>query len=815
VARKHKHGGPPQLSLGDLETRVRRSLGEGRSQHALEFAKQLYKQDPTPPHKELLRKVYLERAQDLRRQGYTRDATTVLENAAQLGDGDPTWLAHLAEELAAAGNARRAVDLLDRLPETPARARVLAQAVDTALGQGPAGRSSLPPTLQGAFDLVVRAFAHAEAGQDDQARQTLQGIGLLSPFLEWKLLLRGLLAFYQNDDSRTLENWQRLDPQRLPARLAAPLRFLIDPAFRQAQPPEAQAALQKKADRLQGSGLVQPLRNIQADLVDTEKIPQAFRLADNLLAALRREAPQLVPRLAACFYWAIITTGQPEDMNRFRRTFGEPPDDPHLDRLQALAYENLGDPPQAHKHWQRYERWLAENPGTFPAPAGAGPRQVADRARALIWCHMGHNAARVPDLDKIPDLPPFLRDHPSRPRPLSPGAEHCFRRSLELAPDLLDGYQALFRHYKENDEDDQAARTARQLLERFPDHVATLQELADLRMKHGNYSEALGLFQRALKVNPLDRRLRAEVGTAHLFNARAHAEAGRFAEARAEYQGALALKDVKTDVTVLCKWAACEFKAGDQARAEELLGQALAEPGHQLPVAFNLVIEAIRLKLLPALKTRFNNDFNAGLAEPPVAAAAADVAETAAAHRGAGVTYRGQKTHEKKVLAYLDKVPPAEFTDAQLEKVCTALLGLDALKALRTFAALGQRRFPGNAQFYFLEAESYIALGPNRCPLWKVTPLLEKASQLAAQLPPDDKQKALLEAIRQRQQMTGIVGPGGMGMLQDLFEGMFGGGDYWDDDDWDDDDWDDEGDDMPFMPFGPPPKRKKKKKKRR
>src|SRR5204862_1272396 len=128
---------------------------------------------------------------------------------------------------------------------------------------GQAGRDALPEALRPQFDLVTQAFAHAEAGRDEEARAALQGVGLQSPFLEWKVLLRGLLAYYQNDDARALENWQRLDPQRLPARLAAPLRYLIDPPYREALPPDAQAALRKKSDRLVGSGLVQPMRTLQ------------------------------------------------------------------------------------------------------------------------------------------------------------------------------------------------------------------------------------------------------------------------------------------------------------------------------------------------------------------------------------------------------------------------------------------------------------------------------------------------------------------------------------------------------------------------
>src|SRR5206468_6394310 len=104
-------------------------------------------------------------------------------------------------------------------------------------------------------------------------------------------------------------------------------------------------------------------------------------------------------------------------------------------------------------------------------------------------------------------------------------------RSIELAPDQRAGYEALFHHYQDEKQDDKAEQAARRLLERFPDHVPTLEALGDLRMKAQDYEEALLLYQHASKANPLDRDLRIKVATAHLHHARTHAEAGRFADA--------------------------------------------------------------------------------------------------------------------------------------------------------------------------------------------------------------------------------------------------------------------------------------------
>ncbi|HEX5272981.1 MAG TPA: hypothetical protein VFW33_20935 [Gemmataceae bacterium] len=775
---KHKHHAPP--TPAELRPRIDRATREGRFQQALELAKQLYKHEPTPAHKDLLLDTYLGRARQLHTTGYDRDAVTVLKAALAVDGADPVWLEKAALELAACGDVRAAQDVLARLsPDSPARGRVLAHAADAALS-GPSGgdKAALPPELHADFDRVTTAFAQVEAGQDEAVRGTIQAIGLRSPFLEWKVLLRGLIAYYQNDDARALDNWSRLAPDRLPARLAAPLRYLIDEGYRAAQAPEAQAALRKQADRLQGDGLVERLRGVQKALADQRSLANAFRLAEGVLPALRQQSPALAERLAACLYWGIITNGQPEDVTRYARVFGPPPDDPTFARLRALAYEGVHELEEAHEQWQKYEKSVADHPGAWR------PGE-ADRVRALVWSHMGSNAGGVPDVEDR-DLPPFLRNHPDRPRPLKPTAEQCFERALKLAPDVLDTHEKLVDLYQTRRKPKKAEQAARRLLDRFPDHVPTLEALASLRLSSQDYPEVIELLQRAARLNPLDRGLRRRLGTAHLFHARAHAEAKRFDEARAEFRAALALSEGRNNSSVYCKWAACEFKAGDEGRAEELLGQALADAGTRLGVAYSMLVEVIRLRLTK-LKKRFNDEFNALLAQPADGASAVLLIEIAAGHKAAGVTYHGQKTHEKKVLGYLQKALGAPLTEEQLDRICSALLVLENHKLLLEFGEAGQVRFPKNAYFPYYVAESYILMGPYRCPAHRVRELLADVRRLAQEMPPDSRREGLLETVQRREEMVRSLNPFGgidFGPFGGAFEEMFGGPDEDEDDGW-------------------------------
>jgi tetratricopeptide (TPR) repeat protein len=760
-------------SAAATRARAEKALREGRAQQALDLAQQLQKAEPTPEHLELFQQAYLARARQLQALGASRDALRVLEVACNLDPTDPTWAERLAPELALCGATECLASLAARFGG-PSAGRLLAHTADAAVRQGAAGREALPESLRPDFDRVALAFAHAEAGRDDAALESLAGIGLRSPFLEWKLLLRGLQAYYLRDDARALENWQRLAPVRIPARLAAPFRAALDRAFRTAQLAAAQARLQQHFDRLQGSPLAARLRGLRAALADKESLGPAFRQAEALLPELRREAPGLDGRLAACFYWAAVETG-PEDVPRYQRVFGRPAHDPNLHRLRALGYERGGDVAEAHRHWQRYEQELAAGPGGWPDGQ-------ADRARALVWLHMGRNAAEIPGPEKVARVSDLLREEVGRPRPLTPSAAKCFERAIALAPDRLEPYEALFRHHLDEGREAAAAAAGHRLLERFPDHVPTLEALGELGLRGDDPAEAVELLRRAVRGNPLDRRLREKLVTAHLGNGRAHATAGRFEEAGREYRAAEALQPGGAEHLLRCRWAATEFKAGAEARGDELLAQA-RRAGTPAGTAYRLLIETQRQKLPKGYKTRFEADFNAALAEAPTRAAATELAVIAAGLTHGKVAYAGQKTHLKKVLGYLDRARAATFTEPQLLEMCSALMLLGAPRLTQRYLDLGSAEFPRNPHFPYLQAALLFTRGADRLPVWQARHLLERAERLARALPRDERTEALLKDIAERQQALAALNPFAAGLMEDVFREMFGGpfgdeGDY-------------------------------------
>ena len=246
----------------------------------------------------------------------------------------------------------------------------------------------VPEDYRVGLHAILNAFKQYEAGQDEAAKTTLQVIGLQSPFLEWKLTLRGLMAYTANDDARAIENWQRLSPTRMPAKFVASLHSSIDASQRTGQTAEDQKRLAKASDHLSNNPIIKLLKELQPYLGRDLPMTAVWRIVRQLHPLLKATHPDLVTRLAACMYVAVLNQGQPKDAQTLVSIFGTYADDPHMHRLEAIACEMRQIDDQANEYWLMYESWLAGPPPTWPI-------EVAKRARAMILLKMGKRSQEI------------------------------------------------------------------------------------------------------------------------------------------------------------------------------------------------------------------------------------------------------------------------------------------------------------------------------------------------------------------------------------------------------------------------------------
>ena len=178
-------------------------------------------------------------------------------------------------------------------------------------------------------------------------------------------------------------------------------------------------------------------------------------------------------------------------------------------------------------------------------------------------------------------------------------AAECYRKSIELAPEAEKSHEALFTYLVGHGEHDAAWEVGEAFLERFPEQAAALEGMGSLAMSAGRLDQAREFFQRALRANPLERRLRFVLGKVHEVKARELSLAKKFDEARQEVQAALALHDTGPKHLLLCAAAMIELKDKQQPRCDELVALAEKEAKHPVPIVHTMMCESIRQQARP------------------------------------------------------------------------------------------------------------------------------------------------------------------------------------------------------------------------
>jgi hypothetical protein len=609
-------------------------------------------------------------------------------------------------------------------------------------------RTALPAELHAGYDAVLAAFEKYEAGDDDGARAALQAVGLQSPFLEWKLLLRGLVAYSAGDDGRALENWQRLGADRLPARLAAPLRAALDPAFKRTQSAAAVAALDRQLDLLTSDGLLAGLRQLRADLSRDRSLTAAFRRAEQVLPLLRRQAPHLVGRLANCFYRAILHHGEPSDLPRYRKLFGPPADDPEFHRLEAQAREDGKDDESANRHWAAYEAWLGSNPPGWPA-------DLSRRVRALILHRMAAHAAALAD-DPNRELREMMSSFfgrtrtPRRPAP-PPDPTPLWRRAVELAPDWEAPTRALFERLVTLNRGDEAERVALKLLDHNPTALGAMGALAGRFSLSGRAAEALDLRVKALAANPLDKALRVQTAYAYVAAARRQALDGDLAGADRTLDAGRVLCEENTPAGYLGLRSVVARKAGRADEADRLRDLAHVVPNGRLAAVFFLAVDAGLLKLKPADRRPAEQDLTAALAGPATAVEASLLYAAWDMYFLEGITYRGQKAQEKKIHALILRVPESAGPAPDFEVLARSVALRNEWKLAEKLAGLLRSKFPDNPVFPLLLAEAEFAKADGMPRPHRVARHLRDALKLAERSP-EARHRDLLDRIRRLQE---------------------------------------------------------------
>ncbi len=628
-----------------------------------------------------------------------------------------------------------------RTPKPPAPVEPALHPADAAITRRNA--LGLPDEWKPHCDAVLAGFRAYESGNDEAARTALAAIPLGSPFLEWKVLLRGLIAYTNGDDARALENWGRLSDDRLPARLAAPLRAKLDPNFRPGQSHEQTNALLHRAELLVDTPLAIAIAALRNELRRGHALVAAFRHAESIAVRCKHDEPVLFRRIARLFYRAILDHGEPSDISRYRKVFGQPPDDPEFLKLEAQRLERTHNASDSNQCWSSYERWLAGNPLRWPD-------DLVRRARAVLFHRIAENIA-----DDVPSLQDELFRLMNRgtlasgarnlaPAPVDPVAQ--WEKACELAPGWEPPARALFEHSLEQKDLDRAMTVARRFLDSEPTAIWAIDGLADSYAQTGQVRLALDLRLQALRAKPLDRDSQQDVAEAYFATARVEMIAGNFASADATLLEGESHCRLTHPTTWTVLRSAIARSAKRIAEADALQAEAESDPNKLTVCRFQFAASAVLAKWKPAQKKLVDQAFAAALAEPANPVVAAQLIVAMQQYIDFGIDYRGRATHQKKIVAYAIASADSNAPVLELERVAMHLQFAGEFAAMTKFATVCSRRFPLNPIFPMAMAQALIIKAKGKRPSGSAYTYLRKALR-NAERSPEPHHKLLVPVI--------------------------------------------------------------------
>jgi tetratricopeptide (TPR) repeat protein len=734
-AKAKKHG--KQTPADELFRRAQREFEKGDFRQALKEAKVCYRQAPSEEHRRLLERAWLARVRMLDRAGLSAEARAAAQELLDFGVTDATAQKELPEVLMAVGlfdrfaaDAQRAAAGSEAKTPMEIEPRLLATAADRAVlapDQTPASLSELRPVAVN----VRAALDRLHAGDEAQALAALQDIPRSSPFADWKLFVRGLAAYYRHDFDQMRANWERLTPNRLAARIAAPLRRLAQsPTAPEQGDDSAEQGIHLLEEGLFGERVTARLQRLQEDLTQ-DHWRQFLQRLRHWRQAIRRMAPELLQRVDRLLYGEAIRKKQPRRLEELVPLLDPPPMDPNWNRARALVWEQASeDIEDAERHWLAYLNDLAQLPDLSPSER--------DLAQALVWTRLGQRWA-----DESPDREAFEEDAKidAEDMAIQDRAIEYLNRAIALAPDLPGAYYSLAVAFDAWGQDGHAAETYCNLLERSPDQLDAITYLFYYHASRDEMLLARDYALRAQRLMPTSENTRKMVRRGHLGAARELAFQTRWEEGRAELAAEHLCNPVDIPFLVSVHKAVFEFKAGDPEAGRRWMDEALATGADPAAVLLTLTIEAERYRLprpVDGIAAEVEHRWSVSLKGKKRSAAAGQMASVMTDYFVSKPEDADYEPHTERVLEYLRGCTRVRWEASDLSAVCVFVESAvfdegfsDDEGLLRRLAQRGRKSFPHEPVFSLILGNLELDKGPFYCDRRFAKQCFEQALQAA------------------------------------------------------------------------------------
>ena len=678
MTKPQRRSAPPPASMATLPTRAAEALQQGRFKEAVEFFKQLVRQDPRPEWKESLADAYSGRARALAAKGMFKEAAMVLENtlspAGTLRNPTlyATCLIREGQQPKAAAYLLHCVSSGGIPAEERAALEELTAALLVAVPQLPAPARPEPAEAVRWRELAAASREALAAWVDglsaEEMDRHLERISLRSAFRPIRLLLKCLTTL-PPDPERTRRLLEAIGPGSpfFPFRQAVEAAVRAGPgldadAWHRLTP--AQQAFAAETGGLQAAS-VQSMGRLSAAARGGPAALFAWLLkqADLPRGEVRSACLNLLPQV-------------PDRVPQFEQSFGPlPPLERH--RVQALAAEARGNWEAAERSW-----YLAAQ------PAGAAEDRVSRLSSGVIYRHLAHLATLHPEIEGDGDGDAEI---------------YYLERSGDVDADHLPTVLARIAYYREVSQEKEWHQLVEEAVQRFPNEGQILTQAAQSAVARRAYKKAAGFARRLLQIDPINPGVRRQMIELQLAHARKQMRAKRPDLAAKELSQASEWDrpDAPSGLLRIARGLVA-LQSGDKGQADAWMREGVTLAGGGVAGWFRAVLEAELMRCAGGNALWLRKELAAARRMPPTKEPVMAIV-SALGQVEAGENKRAVSGLLLGMHAWLLQGAGIVWSPAEFQALADVFVRFDAFDLLGTYARKARQREPANPEWRFHE----------------------------------------------------------------------------------------------------------------
>lgn len=429
------------------------------------------------------------------------------------------------------------------------------------------------------YKIIKDAIAAVCSQNYTQAVELVRPVSFDSPFSQWKLFLRGMIAFYMGDDDKVEKNLLKIEPSTVPYEIAASYLVLID------KNKYLKNDLKNCEDALVNSCLLAGYPDYKVVLPKAEVLWTTGRYKESLIHVAKKMSgfPTLEIGMKGDltnFFFNMPHHIEEDKLDRYISGFNEVIGDFNgkftleillIQRTVSMLNVSFEDQPDNEmlRMWEifikAYRSILGEN----------------KKIEAEIYLFIGLMLSEGNPENQLPKVPAKRRNKHFGL------AEKCLLKSIELN-ESKDAYLLLLKYYKTNGKKKEYVSLIDRAIITYPNDKELLLEAGYSAFERKSYTKSIEYFEHAHSLDPLDSNLREalissyiKAALAAVKNKNGSLKMRKFMD-RAE---TLCQTDSKGFVLqlpfVLLRRAALEFYAGNDLEGNRELQRAFATTGNR------------------------------------------------------------------------------------------------------------------------------------------------------------------------------------------------------------------------------------------